>query len=504
MASPTRAQSPTETKASLEQQLAQYKEELNTAKRVQEQFQFFSEKVLDYAFITLDSEACITSWSRGAERLLGYSQSDVVGKNGSLIFTSEDCAAGQVERELEEARQHGCAEDERWHVRRDGTQFWANGVMTAHRDQQGRLQAYSKVLRDQTARKMDADTHREIEERLRLFSENVTDYALVELDGQGNVSGWNPGASRMFGYTEQQIMGQPVSCLFTAEDVGSNESGQDLSRAVDQGRAEDARWMLRQDGTRFWARWVTTPIKVGDRLRGFAKIMRDETERKLADDGLRSTLESKDLLLREIHHRVKNHVQVIASLVSMQADQAQGAHVQKLFEELRDRVRAIGSLHETLYGSEDLANVDFGPYVTQVLHDLVASYGSRTSNIDLLIETDDLVLSSEQALPLGLIANELVLNALKHGYSDGRNGTIQVSLRYLHETVQEGDSIDSGWCELAVRDYGGGIENPDGIWERRSMGLRIIRLLTRQLHGTVRLDQSQGTCFGVRFPLRFD
>ncbi len=504
MGSPTRAQLRTETKAFLEKQLAQYKVERNAAKRVQEQFQFFSEQVLDYAFITFDTKACITSWSRGAEKILGYSESDVVGKNGSLIFTSEDCISGQLDKELEEARRQGCAEDERWHLRRNGTRFWANGVITAHRDGQGCLQAYSKVLRDQTARKIDEDAHREIEERLRLFSENVTDYALVELDPQGNVSGWNPGAARMFGYTEAEIVGQSVCCLSTAEDVALNESGEDLSRAIDQGRAEDARWMLRHDGTRFWARWVTTPIKVGDRLRGFAKIMRDETERKLLDDRLRNTLESKDLLLREIHHRVKNHVQVIASLVSMQADQAEDAQVRTLFEELRDRVRAIGSLHETLYGSEDLANVDFGPYVTHILQDLLASYGSRASNIDLVIKTDDVVLSSEQALPLGLIANELVSNALKHGYSDGRNGTIEVTLRYLLDTVREGDLMDSGWCELAVRDHGKGIDNPGGIWERRSMGLRIIRLLTHQLHGTVRLDQSQGTCFGVRFPLRFD
>jgi PAS domain S-box-containing protein len=360
------------------------------------------------------------------------------------------------------------------------------------------------VLRDQTARKLDQEKLRESEERFRLFSDNVTDYALVPIDVHGRVSGWNTGAARIFGYTEQQIVGQPASCFFTPEDAALGESQSDLRRAADQGRAEDARWMMRRDGSRFWARWVTTPIRVEGQLRGFTKVLRDETDRKRADDRLKNSLASKDLLLREIHHRVKNHMQVIASLISMQADQAEDGNLRGLFEELQDRVRAIASLHETLYGSDDLANIEFGPYLKQVIRDFIASYGSRLANIDLQIETDEVVLSIEQALPLGLVANELISNALKHGYSGGRTGSVRISFRYLPETVRAGDPLDSGWCELAIRDDGAGIKDPKGIWERESMGLRIVRLLTSQLHGTVGLDQSNGTCFAVRFPLGLD
>jgi two-component system, sensor histidine kinase PdtaS len=163
-------------------------------------------------------------------------------------------------------------------------------------------------------------------------------------------------------------------------------------------------------------------------------------------------------------------------------------------------VRAIGSLHETLYSSEDLANINFGPYLIGILNGLTSSYGIHPSRVEMRIETDDIVLSIEQALPLGLIANELVSNALKHGYSGGRNGSVYVRFRYLAE-VRGGDMLDDGWCELAVRNDGAIIENPDGIWERTSMGLRIVRLLTQQLYGTVGLDQSEGTRFVVRFPL---
>src|SRR3954470_10284995 len=107
----------------------------DAARHAQQHFRFFSERVPDYAFITFDTEARITSWSGGAERIFGYSESDVLGRSGCLIFTSEDRLAGQAEKELAEARTGGCAEDERWHLRRDGTTFWASGVMTAHRDE---------------------------------------------------------------------------------------------------------------------------------------------------------------------------------------------------------------------------------------------------------------------------------------------------------------------------------------------------------------------------------
>jgi PAS domain S-box-containing protein len=484
---------------SLLQQRAEYKEHREKAQRVQEQNLFFTENVRDYAFITFDPEARITSWSRGAENILGYPEAAALGQHAELIFTLEDRAAGAAENELKTARDHGCAEDERWHLRQDGTCFWGSGVLTAHWDEEGNLRGYSKVLRDQTARRLGDEQLRESEERLRLFSQNVTDYALVLVDPGGDVSGWNTGAERIFGYTEREIVGQPAARFFLPEDAERGESEKDLERAMTQGRAEDARLMVRSDGSRFWARWVTTPIRVGSQLRGFAKVLRDETERQRIEDLLRTSLQNKDLLLREIHHRVKNHLQVIASLVSMQADQAEGSQVQEMFEELKDRVRAIGSLHETLYSSEDLANINFGPYLIGIIKGLTASYGIHPSRVEMRMETDDIVLSIEQGLPLGLIANELVSNALKHGYSGARAGSVYVSFRYLGGSSR-GDMLD-GWCELAVQNDGARIENPDGIWERTSMGLRIVRLLSQQLHGTVGLDQSEGTRFVVRFPL---
>ncbi|MGI8960020.1 MAG: sensor histidine kinase [Bryobacteraceae bacterium] len=230
-------------------------------------------------------------------------------------------------------------------------------------------------------------------------------------------------------------------------------------------------------------------------------MLRDETERKRAEDLLKSSLQEKELLLREIHHRVNNNLHVITGLLSLQAGQVQDGKVQHIFDDLQDRVRAIAALHETLSSSRDLANIAFGPYMQQLLHDLVAFYGIDRERIQVRIETDDVVLSSEQALPLGLIVNELVSNSLKHAFPGGRRGAIDVRFHYAPKSMQAVDAGDAAWCELLVHDDGAGIKNTDRIRQRKSMGLRLVNLLTEQLHGTVSLDQSHSTQFSVRFPL---
>jgi PAS domain S-box-containing protein len=420
-----------------------------------------------------------------------------------MIFTPDDRVNGEVENELAIASRDGCAEDDRWHLRRDGTRFWGSGVMTAHRDSSGALQGFSKVMRDLTSRKLMEERLQESDERFRLFSENVRDYALVPVDTAGNISGWNPGAERTFGYTEREILGRPVKLFFTPEDRESGESEKDLTRALAEGRAEDSRWMIRLDGSRFWARWVTTPMyDTSGKLCGFAKVLRDETERKQTEDLLKKSLEEKDLLLREIHHRVKNNLHVITGLLSLQAGQANDGKLRVVLDELQDRIRAIAALHETLYGSRDLANIDFGPYMRQLVRDLVGFHGIDGKRIKVRTETGDIVLSIEQALPLGLIVNELVSNALKHAFPGERDGVVDVQFRYLPEAVQDGNPLEPGWCELSVSDNGVGIDDADGIWRRKSMGLRIVHLLNDQLHGRLALDRSRSTRFSIQFPLQ--
>ncbi len=485
----------------LQHELNKCREDQRAARIAEEYFQIFSERVKDYAFITFDRESLISSWSRGAELIFGYLEEEILGQPGSVIFTPEDRANGEADNELSMACRNGCSEDERWHLRRNGTRFWGSGILTAHRDSGGALQGYSKVMRDQTSRKLMQERLEQSEERFRLFSENVLDYALIPVDTEGNVSGWNSGAERTFGYTVEEILGRPAAVFFTPEDRAQQASEKDLRRAVEEGYAEDSRWMIRRDSSRFWARWTTTPMyDAGGNLRGFAKVLRDETERKRTQDLIESSLQQKELLLREIHHRVKNNLNVITSLLSLQASQLEDPKLQAVLDELQDRVRAIATLHETLYGSRDLANIEFGAYMQQLLGQLFGFHAVDHERIHIRTEADDVVLSIEQALPLGLVVNELVSNSLKHAFPGGRAGTIHIKFRYLARTAGYHKEQNGGWYALSVEDDGVGIANAGGIWQGKSMGLRLVELLSNQLHGQLTLKTGSTTCFCLEFP----
>jgi two-component sensor histidine kinase len=215
---------------------------------------------------------------------------------------------------------------------------------------------------------------------------------------------------------------------------------------------------------------------------------------------LQALLEEKQVLLEEIHHQVKNNLNAISSLLSIQSGYLSDSETRRMFDEMQDRVRAIAGLHETLYSSQDLGSIEFGPYVEALAKGLFKSYASQPERIALRIESADLVLRTEQALPLGLIANELICNALKHAFPGDRRGLLEVSLKYVLESVESGQSLDEGWCELVVRDNGVGLQAD--FEDRGSMGMRLVRLLVHQLRGELRVNGPPEAMFTIRFPLK--
>ncbi len=205
--------------------------------------------------------------------------------------------------------------------------------------------------------------------------------------------------------------------------------------------------------------------------------------------------------LREIHHTVKNNLQVISSLISLQARVTTHLDMQSVFDELQDRVRAIAALHENLYSSPDLRNILFGSYMEQLLRELFAFHSSESHRISLAIETADVVVKAEQALPLGLIVNELVTNSLKHAFPNEDKGEIKVCLQYL--PTGGAQTLDDAQCELSITDNGRGLAL---INDAHTMGLRIVDLLVSELKGTFHIDRDRphGAKFTVRFPLEPD
>ncbi|HSU68969.1 MAG TPA: PAS domain S-box protein [Tepidisphaeraceae bacterium] len=263
-------------------------------------FRTLVRNIPDYAIFMIDPKGFIIGWWEGAERVKGYKAEEVLGKRVSLFYTPEDVAAGEVQRDLQEATRKGRVERESWRVRKGGERFWADEIMTAIHDVDGRLLGFTKIARDLSDRKQVADALRESEERFRSLVENVRDHAIFTLDAQGRITTWNPGAKRIFGYDTDRIIGKPGSLLFTPEDRATGEHKKELATATREGRASDDRWQLRRDGTRFWASGVTSAMRdEGGRLRGFTKVLRDLTQAKVLAEQREQVLEKERIARQE-------------------------------------------------------------------------------------------------------------------------------------------------------------------------------------------------------------
>ncbi len=257
-----------------------------------EQLGLLVHRTADYAIFMLDPLGKVATWNTGAERIKQYKADEIIGQHFSKFYPQEAIDRGWPDHELKVATAEGRFEDEGWRIRKDGSQFWANVVITALRDEQGRLRGFSKVTRDLTERKEAEESLRRSEERFRHMVEGVQDYAIFMLDPHGNVATWNAGAERIKQYKAEEIIGQHFSKFYPQEALDRGWPAHELMVAAAEGRFEDEGWRVRKDGSQFWANVVITAITDGQgRLLGFTKVTRDLTERKKAEESARRLVE---------------------------------------------------------------------------------------------------------------------------------------------------------------------------------------------------------------------
>jgi PAS domain S-box-containing protein len=334
---------------------------------------------------------------------------------------------------------------------------------------------------------------RESEERFRLFVENVHEYALVQTSADGAITSWNPGAERLFGYTTAEMIGKPFLQLMRSDMEEAQALDGEIKQVLKGHRVEDAQWLSRKDDGLFWARWVSEPVyDATGNLRGIARLMRDETDRRQADEAMRNSLAEKEELLKEVHHRVKNNLQVISSLVNLQASRAEDRQVIAAFEETRNRVYSIGTIHELLYRSGSFASIDLVNYARKLVPELIRLYDAH-ERVRVEIAGDTLTLELERAVPVGLILNELVSNVCKHAFPRYRSGDMIVAF-----------SRNGGSLTMSVSDSGIGLPVGFAFHKASSLGLHLVRNLARQLRATVGVNSENGTTVTVTMPVRVE
>lgn len=271
----------------------------------EERFRLLVDSVRDYAIFMLDPDGHVLTWNAGAERFKGYKAHEIVGSHFSRFYTAEALARNHPEYELKVARETGSFEEEGYRVRKDGSQFWANVVITAMRDKDGQLVGFAKVTRDLTQRRNHEEALRQSEERFRLLVEGVADYAIFMLDVNGRVATWNVGAQRIKGYSADEIIGKHFSMFYPPEVKDSGWLEHELEMAAATGRFVDTGWRVRKDGTSFWANVTITALRDHDgRLIGYAKLTRDMTEMKRVQAIELANVERDEILEAERSARI--------------------------------------------------------------------------------------------------------------------------------------------------------------------------------------------------------
>jgi PAS domain S-box-containing protein len=253
----------------------------------QQGYEHLIDALTEYAIYMLDPDGRVASWNVGASRLKGYAADEAIGLPFTCFFEEADRDAGLPQALLGEAARSGSVPTRGWRVRKDGTRFWAEGVLHAVRAESGELTGYAKITRDMTTDRASRDELAESERRFRLLVESVVDYAIFMLDVNGAITNWNAGAERIKGYTAAEIVGSHFSRFYTPEERRAGLPAKALNAARTEGRFEAEGWRLRKGGTRFWALVVIDPVYDDDGLLiGYAKITRDISERKAAADAL--------------------------------------------------------------------------------------------------------------------------------------------------------------------------------------------------------------------------
>ncbi|MBI4634010.1 MAG: PAS domain S-box protein [Deltaproteobacteria bacterium] len=341
-----------------------------------------------------------------------------------------------------------------------------------------------------------ANALRENEEKFRSFFENSQDVIFIS-SKEGRFTDINPAGVKLFGYGKPELLTMNILNIY----CNPFDRARYIAEMEKHGFVKDYEVDFKnRDGTRIYA--LTTAIVRRNReneITGYQGIIRDVTARRQINAQLKRSLGEKEAMLKEIHHRVKNNLQIVSSLLNLQSENIHDDKLKEIFRESMSRIKSMSLIHEELYMSKDLARIDFAQYVKTLTANLFRSFGVDPDSIRLRINIDNVPVSIETAVPCGLIINELVSNSLKYAFPIRNAVGGEVALSDKQEISVSlvrgaGDEL-----VLTIGDSGTGFPANMDFRRMKSLGLQLVSTLVAQLNGTIELDRSRGTKYEIRF-----
>lgn len=445
----------------------------------------------------MDASRRISFVNPAAERMFDWKSGELIGeilhdkvhyrKPDGSPFPIGDCPLGRVF-----TSGHTLNEHEDVFYRRDGTPIHVQCSIAPIRSN-GRVDGAVLVVHDITYRKQAEEALRRSKDLFSaIFRQAIVGITEIDLTGQFLMV--NDRFCEIVGRSRDEILTLTTQAITHADDVPNNMAMLERSRATGEDYQLEKRY-FRPDASVVWVHNSVSVVRDAEgKPHHLVAVVRDITEQKRveaemmrANQDLQSALTEREVLVKEVHHRVKNNLQVVVSLLRLQASRLRDEVGSDALRESLNRVSAMSTIHELLYRSTTMADIDFAEVLRTLTGNLHDAYGLNEERISMIVEADPVPVSMDAAVPLALIANELISNAFKHGFPDGAEGEVRVGL------TREGDTV-----VLTVSDTGPGFAPPK---RSASLGLMLVDRLVRQVSGRLELEPPPGTRYRLTFRL---
>lgn len=481
-------------------------------------YRLIVEQSRDYAVFALDPKGFILTWNTGAERIKGYVPAEIIGKHFSIFYTQDAKDRRWPEHELKIATTTGTFEEEGWRVKKDGSSFWAKVVITALRDDKGKLLGFSKFTSDLSEKKAQEEALRQSEERFRLLIEGVMDYAIYMLDPYGTITSWNNGAQKIKGYSRDEIIGKHLSVFFTQEDIDAGKPWEELARTRHTGRAEVIGWRVKKDGNPFWARSIVSALydREGN-LYGFAKVTQDLTERRQME-ALEKAAKNVNAFIATLAHELRNPLAPIRNAVYIMQKNAPEEPISNAMLQTIDRQSA--QLSHIVDDMIDISRITRGSLTVDLQpSDITDAMRAAVETIMSKIE------ESEHTLNVELPQQPIIILGDTHRLTQLLTNLLHNAARYTpkHGYIELKAYAEDKWLILSVTDNGRGIDpvlmysifdmfvqghdTNQKVERGLGVGLALARKIAELHRGTLDAfseGKNKGATFKLRIPLLED